>query len=450
MKRIFCSFFALIVLTGFASASAAYTSILRVGLAYGSTAVQTATIKSPSGFSVGTMNGTSFSGISSLSDTMLTISYGQSTYQVKNSDGENIYSASGDSIAFRPLSGVTTYGNYNFYGDFVFKVESSGKLTVINYVNIEDYVKGVLPYEMSASWPLEALKAQAVCARSYALGNLNKHKSYGFDVCNTTNCQVYNGTSRANDNSNSAVDQTKGQILMADGKLATGYFFSSSGGATENNENVWGGTPISYLRGVVDKYEDASASSYNTWSVTLTADQIAQKLKSAGYSIGTVADVKVTKRTAMDNVNEVTVTDTTGKSVTIKNGSVRTVFGLNSIRYTIASNGSSISTGQGGSLFINDSAKTDGKLYAVGADGKSIAIGSVNGKTALTGSGSEKISVSSGQTVTVPAGSYVFSGTGWGHNVGMSQYGARSMAKLGFNYDDILKFYYTGITISQM
>ena len=447
MKRIFCSLFALVVICVSSSAEAAYTNIIRVGLAYGSTAKATATIKSDSGFKLGSMNNLTFNSEATTSETTLNITYSNGTYNVTNSSGKSVYS--GANVATEAISGTTNFDGYNYYGAFGFNAESSGKLTVINYANIEDYVKGVLPYEMSASWPIEALKAQAVCARSFVLGNLNKHKSYGFDVCNTTNCQVYHGTERADANTNSAADQTKGQILMYDGKLAVGYFFSSSGGATENNENVWGGTPIPYLRGVNDIYEDASASSKNTWSVTFTAEQIASKLKSAGYSIGTVADVKVTKRTEMDNVNEVTVTDTTGKSVVIKNDKVRTVFGLNSIRYTINGDDSSSGGNTNGGVYVNGSSVADGGFYAIGANGAKTYIGSVNGKTALTGSGTSKVTVSSSTKATT-SNTYTFSGTGWGHNVGMSQYGARSMAKMGFNYTDILKFYFTGITISQM
>lgn len=447
MKRIFCSLFALFVVCISSSASAAYTDIIRVGLAYGSTAKATATIKSTSGFKLGSMNGLTFNSASTTNETTLNITYANGTYNVTNSSGKSVYS--GANVAAEAISGTTNFDGYDYYGAFSFNAESSGKLTVINYANIEDYIKGVLPYEMSASWPIEALKAQAVCARSFVLGNLNKHKSYGFDVCNTTNCQVYHGTERADANTDSAADQTKGQILMYDGKLAVGYFFSSSGGATENNENVWGGTAIPYLRGVVDIYEDASASSKNVWSVTLTAEQIADKLKSAGYSIGDVADVKVTKRTEMGNVNEVTVTNTTGKSVVIKNGNVRTVFGLNSIRYTINGDNSSSGGSTSSAVYVNGSGVTDGSFYAIGADGNKAYIGSVNGKTVLTGSGTEKVSLSA-STKAVSTNDYVFSGTGWGHNVGMSQYGARSMAKMGFNYTDILKFYFTGITISQM
>lgn len=452
MKRIFCSFFALIVICLSSSASAAYTDIIRVGLAYGSTAKAVATIKSQSGFKLGSMSGLTFNSTTTTNETTLNITYANGIYNVTNSSGESIYT--GENVATEAISGTTDFDGYNYYGAFGFNAESSGKLTVINYANIENYIKGVLPYEMSASWPIEALKAQAVCARSFVLGNLNKHKSYGFDVCNTTNCQVYHGTERADANSDSAVDQTKGQILMYDGKLAVGYFFSSSGGATESNENVWGGTPIPYLRGVVDIYEDASASSKNVWSVTLTAEQIADKLKSAGYSIGQVADVKVTKRTEMDNVNQVTVTDTTGKSVVIENDDVRTVFGLNSIRYTIngdnsSNNNNSSSNGStANTVYVNGSGVTDGSFYAIGADGSKAYIGSVNGKNVLTGSGTQKISLATAKTIS--SDSYVFSGTGWGHSVGMSQYGARSMANMGFTYTDILQFYFTGVTISQM
>lgn len=450
MKRIFCSFFALVIICLGSFAKAAYTDIIRVGLAYGSTAKTTATIKSESGFKLGSISDLTFNSITTTNETTLNITYAGETYNVTNSSGQSVYT--GTNVAAEAISGTTNFDGYNYYGVFGFNAESSGKLTVINYVNIEDYVKGVLPYEMSASWPIEALKAQAVCARSFVLGNLNKHKSYGFDVCNTTNCQVYHGIERADKNTDSAADQTKGQILMYDGKLAVGYFFSSSGGATENNENVWGGTPIPYLRGVVDIYEDASASSKNVWSVTLTAEQVADKLKSAGYSIGQVADVKVTKRTEMGNVNEVTVIDTEGNSVVIKNDKVRTVFGLNSIRYTIngsSNNNNSSNEGTANAVYVNGFVITDGSFYAIGADGNKAYIGSVNGKTVLTGSGTQKISIST-SAKTISSDSYVFSGTGWGHSVGMSQYGARSMANMGFAYIDILEFYFTDITISQM
>ena len=83
-----------------------------------------------------------------------------------------------------------------------------------NDVPLEDYIKGVVPYEMSPSWHKEALKAQAVCARSYADGQKERHKNNGFDVCSTTHCQVYHGIGRATANSNAAVEETRGQYLL--------------------------------------------------------------------------------------------------------------------------------------------------------------------------------------------------------------------------------------------
>lgn len=452
MKRFFCLIFTLVLCVLYApppSRAANADTVLRVGLSYGSSAVRSATLSCASGFSFGAMNGTAFSAAQSSTAASITVTAsGETAFTVKDSAGNTVYTGAGDHLAVRPKGELTTLGDYSYYGDFVFRANSAGALTVINYVGLDDYVKGVLPYEMSASWPIEALKAQALCARSYALGNLNKHSSYGFDLCATTNCQVYRGTSRANANSDAAVDQTAGQTLQAGGKLAVGYFFSSDGGATEDNENVWGGDPVSYLRGVKDPYEDYASASNGTWSVTMTAAEVSSKLQSAGYSIGTVASVEVTKRTAMDNVNEVTVTDTAGKSVTLKNSAVRTAFGLNSIRYTVSGGGSS-SPSAGGGVYINGSQQADGGFYAAGADGKSVSIGSVSGKTALTASGRQTITVSGGTgAASTPAGSFTFDGTGWGHNVGMSQYGALAMAKQGFTYDQIVKFYFTGVTIA--
>ena len=290
------------------------------------------------GYTVGTMNGTDFSAGTTLSSTQLTIKLVNTAFQVSDTaTGEVLYTSAQDAdhIAIRPNSGLTWFKGYQWRGDFVYRRASDGNITVINYVGLEDYVKGVLPYEIDPDWPAEAQKAQAVCARSFALGT-SKHTSEGYDLCNTTNCQVYLGANQATAASDAAVDATQGEYLTYNGEPVIGYFFSSDGGATEDAVNVWGGD-YPYLQGKEDPYETYDSS----WSVTLTAEEVRQKLTSAGYSIGTVANVEVTKRTDTDNVNEVTVTDTTGKQVVIQRDDCRTVFGLDSIRYTITPNGSS-------------------------------------------------------------------------------------------------------------
>lgn len=120
---------------------------------------------------------------------------------------------------------------------------------MVNVLSMDDYLQGVIVQEMSPSWPLEALKAQTVCARSYAYGKLQagKHQSQGFDLCNTTDCQAYVGIANASDNSRRAVEETSGVYLWYNGRVADQTAYSShNGGASESAVNVWGGiTPIS-------------------------------------------------------------------------------------------------------------------------------------------------------------------------------------------------------------
>ena len=509
------------------------------------------------GYTVGTVSGTAFSGSTAITSSALTIKLVNDAFQVSDTNSGTVLYASAagaDHIAIRPNSTLTWFKGYKWYGDFVYRRASNGSITVINYVGVEDYVKGVLPYEIDPSWPAEAQKAQAVCARSFALGT-HKHGDE-YDLCNTTNCQVYLGANRATEASDAAVNATKGETLSYNGSPVIGYFYSSDGGATEDAANVWGGD-YAYLKGKADPYEDPNK---DRWSVTLTASEIQQKLNEAGYSIGTVANVQVTKRTATDNVNEVTVTDTSGKSVTISRSSVRTVFGLKSIRYTITPvggsanktslqvkstthkvkvNGKSVApqgyyivngTEYGNNYFkLRDIAYllngtksqfnvrwdaenerillTSGTSYeTVGGelkdsstavekigqststivlDGEEISLDGyiINGNnyyklrdigkalgfdvdfenasstvlisTAKDYSDDDNNSNNSGNndsnatvSVTNPT-SYTFNGSGWGHSVGMSQWGAYAMANQGFTYEQILKFYFTGIEIAK-
>ena len=504
----------------------------------------------PTGYTIGTMNGTSFSGGTSVSASQLTIKLVSGAFQVTDTaTGKVLYTsaAGADHIAIRPNSDLTWFKGYQWHGDFVYRRASDGNITVINYVGLEDYVKGVLPYEIDPDWPAEAQKAQAVCARSFALGT-SKHNEY-YELCNTTNCQVYLGANRATEASDAAVDATQGEYLTYNGEPVIGYFFSSDGGATEDAVNVWGGD-YPYLQGKEDPYETYDSS----WSVTLTAEEIRQKLVSAGYSIGTVANVEVTRRTDTDNVNEVTVTDTTGKQVVVRRDDCRTVFGLDSIRYTITPNASANTAAalpQSTSVKIQPSTHvvtvdgervdpqgyningynfyklrdiayilngtdsqfnvtwdgannrivlTDGAAYqevggemtssasaeiknvsesdsTIVLDGKTLSltgyringnnyykirdVGSVLGFSVDFDPETEIVLIGSAnagqddtqdnpkdETPITNAASYTFNGSGWGHSVGMSQWGAYGMAQQGFGYEDILKFYFTGIEIA--
>ncbi len=354
-------------------------------------------------------------------------------------------------LAVRPISTqgtktLTYYKNVRYYGNFSYVRKGTDTFYVVNYVNIEDYVKGVLPYEMLASWPIEALKALAVCARTYAMFYLNKHSSMGFDICNTTDCQVYGGTNSANDVTDRAVNETSGMYLTYDGKLCETFYYSSNGGASESSENVWN-EALPYLRGVIDPYEEAvidKISNYN-WSVTYTGSELASKLQSKGYSCGTITKFEILEFTPTGNVKRIRFTDSNGKTFTFSKENCRLILGLRSQRYTI--NGYE---GSANGIYVNDSdnflSSLFENLFAVGSGGTSSLSG---GDTyAITSTGDvEKIETSG--TASSTGESFVINGSGWGHNVGMSQWGAYSMAKIyGKTYLDILTFYYTDAVVA--
>lgn len=262
-----------------------------------------------------------------------------------------------------------------YYGDFQFtrlSTQDPQKLTLVNFVGLEPYVKGVTPYEMSSGWPLEALKAQAVCARTYIASHMNGSPAYGFDVTGTTTSQVYYGTLDASANSDRAVDETAGKFVRYEGKLCETFYFAADGGATEDSENVWV-TKVPYLRGVVDPYEKDIDFYCKSWSTTI--------------SRAAVGDVSITY-TPIGNAMTVTVG---GK--TYSKDAVRTfltsVCGLryNSRHFTVE--------------------------YDAATDAYSVV------------------------------------GGGYGHNCGMSQWGAKAMAQEhGKTYEEIISFYYTGAYVA--
>lgn len=299
------------------------------------------------------------------------------------------HSNSSYNLAVRPASTggktETWFKGNTYYGDFEYYRYIDNKMTVINVVNVEDYIKGVVSIEMSSSWPIEALKAQAVCARTFFAKSAGNYARYGFDVTADTYCQAYLGTSRSSSNSDAAVDQTAGKYITYNGSLCTTFYFSSDGGATEDCENIFVAA-LPYCRGVVDPYEQDVPESMNrnkTWTRTFTAAELSAKLNK--YGITNLASI-TPEYSRMGNVIKLTFTDVNGNKATVAKASCYSVIGLPSIRYTIE--------------------KTNNNTF-------------------------------------------IFRGSGWGHNVGMSQFGAYSMAAYhGCNYQQIIKFYFTGVNIS--
>ena len=362
-------------------------------------------------------------------------------------------------LAVRPFSNSeiktqTWHRGCMYYGGFSFLRGEAG-ITTVNYVNVEDYVKGVICYEMGNGWPIEALKAQAITARTYLMANINRHRSLGYDICNTTDCQAYHGTGSANANTDAAVDQTAGQYLMYNGELCETYYYSSNGGASEDVENVWT-EAIPYLRGVVDPYEadaykDGKINQYY-WTVTYTPSSLGARLRSLGKNCSDIVKIRL-EFTNVGNVKSITFIDTAGRNITVNKEKVRTYPSVRSCRYSVNGLGPANSA-NGTSYYVNNGTaigETLPGLFAIGSSGVSEL--PADDIYAIRGTGTvDKVSAGStanSGTVGVNAqGKFVFSGSGYGHNVGMSQWGAYSMAKYhNMTCEEILTFYYTGTQI---
>ncbi len=179
-------------------------------------------------------------------------------------------------------------------------IHSGSGFKTVNRLLLEGYLRGVVPRESPSSWPQAALRAQAVAARSYAVRGIKDQGD--FDVYCTTASQVYNGYDGEADSTNAAVKATAGIVPISGGRPIVAYFFSTSGGHTENVENVWGGSPVPYLKGVPDPYD--TASPYHVWPdapLRWSGESISAKLGAYGASNpsgvrGTFRTIYVTRR----------------------------------------------------------------------------------------------------------------------------------------------------------
>lgn len=258
-------------------------------------------------------------------------------------------------------------------------------LTAVNIVPVDDYLLSVVPEEMPTDWPAEALKAQSVAARSFALKSRGRHAAEGYDLCTTTHCQLYKGIASEKTASTTAVRATRGEVLTYGGQPIEALFHTDSGGMTESSEDVWG-SHVPYLRAVRD-----TPLGTMPWTKTMSTADLEKKLAAKGHNIGRLRAVELSPlavgraakdRTASGRVRAMTAVGTKGRA-TLTGTAWRSLLGLKS------------------ALF-------DAKLTK--------------------------------DTVT-------FTGFGAGHGLGISQWGAKRLAETGKSYADILHHYYTGVTL---
>lgn len=365
----------------------------------------------------------------------------------------------------RPTRVAAAPGQFtrNYEGSFELSV-SNGRLAVVNVLNMESYVAGVVPFEMSDSWPLEALKAQAVAARSYAAVNRNKHRALRFDLCDSPACcQKYAGFDERFVNSRRAVSETAGRLARFNGRPAELFYHSSSGGHTENSEDVWTNA-VSYARAVADPLSIAeqlithllSRFNNNTefparWQRTWRREELEMVLRQTeGIDVGTILAISSQGRSAGGRHAALVVRGTAGEEA-IERNRIRPAFSL--IRQN--PQGGEVRESLPSTLF--EIVPLHQTVSVAGADGavheipvsEAVYVATQEGARPLASSAPEVHlrGISSARAVSsVPAG-FTFNGRGWGHGVGMSQWGAFEKARRGLTYEQILNFYFQGITI---
>ena len=293
-------------------------------------------------------------------------------------------------------------------------------MNIINIVNIEEYLYGVLPSEMPSNWPIEALKAQAVAARSEAFAKLGRHKDQGFDFCSEVHCKVYSGIENESEKSRLAVDQTRGIILAYKDKVVDAIYSSNCGGHTQ--DNIFGfKEAITYLKGRPDSLVESNLKFplaplklevlYKTpppdllclgdafmrgsnvrWVRLYKVDELSE-LVNKDYNIGNVKKIIILKRAPSGHIGKIRIMGEKGDCIVEKELYIRKVLG--SLR-----------------------------------------------------SSSFNLEVALGQD-NYPE-EFIFYGAGWGHGVGMCQVGSYKLAKLGKTYEEILKHYFDSVVLKKI
>lgn len=266
-----------------------------------------------------------------------------------------------------------------FRGNLRFVKDEASRFFVVNYVDLEDYIRGVLYHEISHLWPAEAIKAQVVVVRTFALNQMGIGKNKEYDLTNDIYSQMYGGRTSERFRLNKSVDETKGEVITFDGKIFPAYYHATCAGRTEDAKNLWD-IDLPPLKGVACPY--CKDSPHYKWDTSLKLDELRSKLRSAGFKVGKIKAIEITRRSNSNRILEL----------------------------EIISDASNL--------------KISGKAFreAVGPN----------------------ILRSNNFEVRLEKDMAFFDGLGWGHGVGLCQWGAYFMGKEGFNYRQILEFYYPG------
>jgi stage II sporulation protein D len=276
---------------------------------------------------------------------------------------------------------VTVNGR-RYRGAIILAPTGGGRFDVIEHLLLDEYLYGVLPREMGASWPMEALKAQAVVSRTYVVANLSSGGAR-YDVTSDVSSQVYGGVEDESEHANQAVRATRGEIIVnKEGKAVEAFFHSSCGGETETPDHVWTRHgPLEEFSNVRDPF--CREDRYSNWTMEMTGPTMTQKLRRAGVRIGEIRRVKIVERSPSGRARTFRVFGTRGQ-VDMNGNRFRIALGPERLRST----------------FLTDLSARKGRFH--------------------------------------------FEGKGWGHGVGLCQWGARGRSIAGHTYDQIVQAFYPG------
>ncbi|MBQ3553695.1 MAG: SpoIID/LytB domain-containing protein [Clostridia bacterium] len=340
-------------------------------------------------------------------------------------------------LTVAPIDGTLAVEGTGYRGSVQFMRHTTGDMTVVNVVDFDDYLCGVVPREVSASWNYEVVKAQAVVSRTFAITNLNKYKKYGFNLDATTNSQAYAGIKIEHEASNRAVKETHGEVVLYNGKPANVYFFASSGGKTGTAKDAWGGDDQPYLKSIDDPYENPEKATRARWEMRFTADELKEKLAAKDVHIGDITNVTVEYSSSGSGRVIRTVFHGTNGTKEYLRENVRWVLGVYSAAFSVSRSGEAPKV----KLSLSELTKSISKMPAAN---RSI-LGSISASGAITVKTVDTIQSLSGNAEG--SGDFIFTGRGWGHGVGMSQWGAKGMAEAGFGYKEIIEYYFTGTQV---
>ena len=300
-------------------------------------------------------------------------------------------------------------GNPAYQGALTVYQDEQG-LRMVNELGLEEYLCAVVPSEMPASYPMEALKAQAVCARTYACVQMrgSRLESFGAQVDDSVSFQVYQNSGEVPE-SNQAVSETAGQILLSNAQPINAYYFSTSHGKTSTDE-VWeASVPSGYLKSVECTYD--AAEPWYQWSLTLSMEKLLENAKNLFPGVSSIEKMEIREMGEGEAVLELALYTDCGEKILHSEYDIRSLLAPSGIEIT----------------------RQDGSV--------------VKGTKLLP---SAYFTLQENKTETGSITGYEITGGGYGHGVGMSQNGAKGMANAGKNYREILSYFYKDVELGDV